>query len=150
MEYRIHPRTGDKISVIGIGTGPVFETTEREAAAALTYAYEQGVNYLDIATAGAKTFPYAGGGPLAQCGRSCCIRSTSRRLHLRRVRLVAGPGHRQAPGGLAAAGAEDRLHRLRHDPLPGRGEGLAGLSGQRRAGLSAGAEEGRAWCAISA
>ena len=60
MEYRIHPRTGDKISVIGIGTGPIFETTEREAAAALTYAYEQGVNYLDFATAGAKTFPYVG------------------------------------------------------------------------------------------
>ena len=60
MEYRIHPRTGDKISVIGIGTGPIFETTEREAAAALTYAYEQGVNYLDFATAGARTFPYAG------------------------------------------------------------------------------------------
>ena len=76
MEYRIHPRTGDKISVIGIGTGPIFETTEREAAAALTYAYEQGVNYLDFATAGAKTFPYVGR-PLDQCGRSCCIRSTS-------------------------------------------------------------------------
>ena len=60
MEYRIHPRTGDKISVIGIGTGPIFETTEREAAAALTYACEQGVNYLDFATAGARTFPYAG------------------------------------------------------------------------------------------
>lgn len=60
MEYHIHPRTGDKISVIGIGTGPIFETTEREAAAALTYACEQGVNYLDFATAGARTFPYVG------------------------------------------------------------------------------------------
>ena len=43
-----------------IGTGPIFDTTEQEAAAALTYAYEHGVNYLDFATAGAKTFPYAG------------------------------------------------------------------------------------------
>ena len=60
MEYRIHPKTGARISVIGIGTGPIHEATEREAAAALTYAYEQGVNYLDFATAGAGTFPYVG------------------------------------------------------------------------------------------
>ena len=60
MEYRIHPKTGDKIGVIGIGTGPIFDTMEREAAAALNYAYEHGVNYLDFATAGAKTFPYVG------------------------------------------------------------------------------------------
>ena len=60
MEYRIHPKTGDKIGVIGIGTGPIFDTTEQEAAAALTYAYEHGVNYLDFATAGARTFPYVG------------------------------------------------------------------------------------------
>ena len=60
MEYRTHPRTGDKISVIGIGTGPLFEAAEKEAAAALACAYERGVNYLDFATAGAGTFPYAG------------------------------------------------------------------------------------------
>ena len=60
MEYRIHPKTGDKISVIGIGSGPLFESTEQEAASALTYAYEQGVNLIDFATAGAKTFPYVG------------------------------------------------------------------------------------------
>ncbi|HIW28299.1 MAG TPA: aldo/keto reductase [Candidatus Lawsonibacter pullicola] len=60
MEYRIHPKTGDKIGVVGIGTGPIFDTTEQEAAAALTYAYEHGVNYLDFATAGAGTFPYVG------------------------------------------------------------------------------------------
>ena len=60
MEYRVHPRTGDKIGVIGIGTGPIFEATEKEAAATLAYAYEHGVNYLDFATAGARTFPYVG------------------------------------------------------------------------------------------
>ena len=60
MEYRIHPRTGEKISVIGIGTGPIFEAPEQTAVATFTYAYEHGVNYLDFATAGAKTFPYAG------------------------------------------------------------------------------------------
>ena len=50
------PETGDKISVIGIGTGPIFEAPEKEAVTALTYAYEQGINYADFATAGAKTF----------------------------------------------------------------------------------------------
>ena len=60
MEYRIHPRTGDKIGVIGLGTGPIFEAPEREAVTTLAYAHEQGVNYVDFATAGALTFRYAG------------------------------------------------------------------------------------------
>ena len=60
MEYRIHPKTGDRISAIGIGTGPIFEAPEREAVAALAYAHEQGINYADFATAGAQTFRYAG------------------------------------------------------------------------------------------
>ncbi len=60
MEYRIHPKTKDKISIIGIGTGPIFETPEKEAVDALAYAYEHGINYVDFATAGAQTFRYAG------------------------------------------------------------------------------------------
>ena len=60
MEYRIHPRTKDKISVIGIGTGPIYEAPEREAVETLSYACEHGVNYVDFATAGAETFRYAG------------------------------------------------------------------------------------------
>ena len=60
MEYRIHPRTKDKISVIGIGTGPIYEASEREAVETLSYACEHGVNYVDFATAGAETFRYAG------------------------------------------------------------------------------------------
>ncbi len=60
MKYRIHPKTGDQISMIGIGTGPVGDTPEKEAVAALSFAYENGVNYADFATAGAKTFRYAG------------------------------------------------------------------------------------------
>lgn len=60
MEYRIHPRTKDRISVIGIGTGPILEAPEKEAVAALRYAQEHGVNYVDFATAGARTFRYAG------------------------------------------------------------------------------------------
>ena len=38
MEYRIHPKTKEQISVIGIGTGPVFEASEREAVRAWCYA----------------------------------------------------------------------------------------------------------------
>lgn len=60
MEYRIHPRIKDKISVIGIGTGPIYEAPEREAVETLSYACEHGVNYVDFATAGAETFRYAG------------------------------------------------------------------------------------------
>ena len=60
MEYRTHPRTGDRIGVIGLGTGPIGAATEKEAADTLTYACEQGVNYLDSAAAGARAFPYAG------------------------------------------------------------------------------------------
>ena len=60
MEYRIHPRTKDKISVIGIGTGPIYEAPEQEAVETLSYACEHGINYVDFATAGAETFRYAG------------------------------------------------------------------------------------------
>ncbi len=60
MEYRIHPRTGDPISIIGIGTGPVGDSPEKEAIDALRFAAENGINYVDFATAGAKTFRYAG------------------------------------------------------------------------------------------
>ncbi|HIV68235.1 MAG TPA: aldo/keto reductase [Candidatus Butyricicoccus stercorigallinarum] len=60
MEYRIHPKTGDAISVIGIGSGPVSEAPEKEAVAALTYAQAHGVNFVDFATAGAESFRRAG------------------------------------------------------------------------------------------
>ena len=60
MEYRTNRRTGDKIGIIGIGTGPLYETDEKDALEALGYAYEHGVNYVDFATAGAGTFTYAG------------------------------------------------------------------------------------------
>lgn len=58
MEYRINKKTGDKISVIGMGTSYISEATEKEAVEALVYAYEHGINYADLATAGAKTFSY--------------------------------------------------------------------------------------------
>ena len=60
MDYRINRKTGDKISVIGLGTSYIGSAAERDAVEALTFACEQGVNYTDLATAGAKTFRYYG------------------------------------------------------------------------------------------
>ena len=60
MEYRIHKKTGDKISVLGLGTSYIADTPEKEAVSALIYAHEKGINYGDLATAGAKTFSYYG------------------------------------------------------------------------------------------
>ena len=60
MEYRINQQTGDKISVIGLGTSYIAESDEKTAVEALVYAYEHGINYADLATAGAKTFSYYG------------------------------------------------------------------------------------------
>ena len=60
MEYRTNRRTGDRISVIGLGTSYIAETEEKEAIRALEYAYENGINYADLATAHGKTFSYYG------------------------------------------------------------------------------------------
>lgn len=60
MEYRLNRKTGDRISVIGIGSSCIAEASEKEAVAALLLAYENGVNYVDLAAAGAKTFAYYG------------------------------------------------------------------------------------------
>lgn len=49
MEYRTNKRTGDRISVIGLGTSYIAETEEKEAVRALEYAYENGINYADLA-----------------------------------------------------------------------------------------------------
>ena len=60
MDYRINRRTGDKISVIGLGTSYIADAPEKEAIEALQYAHANGINYADLATAGAKTFEYYG------------------------------------------------------------------------------------------
>lgn len=60
MEYRTNQKTGDRISVIGLGTGYIAEVSERDAVEALLFAHENGINYADLATAGAKTFAYYG------------------------------------------------------------------------------------------
>ena len=51
IEYRTHPETEDQISVIGIGTGPIFDITEAKAAV-LPCSYEWGAHDLDFAAAG--------------------------------------------------------------------------------------------------
>lgn len=60
MEYRINRKTGDKISVLGMGTSYISEASEKDAVEALLFARENGINYADLATAGAKTFGYYG------------------------------------------------------------------------------------------
>lgn len=60
MEYRVNQKTGDRISVIGLGTAYIASGTEKEALAALRLAHENGINYADLATASAKTFAYYG------------------------------------------------------------------------------------------
>ena len=58
VKYRENKKTKDKISVIGLGTSYISDASEKDAVEALTYAYENGINYADLATAGAKTFSY--------------------------------------------------------------------------------------------
>lgn len=60
MECRINKRTGDRISVLGFGTSYIGDADEKEAVAAIGRAYEGGVNYYDLATAGSRTFSYFG------------------------------------------------------------------------------------------
>lgn len=49
MRYRTHPKTGDKISEIGMGSAYLYEAEHDEAIATLRTAYEGGINYFDLA-----------------------------------------------------------------------------------------------------
>ncbi len=60
MEYRRNRMTGDFISVIGLGTSCIAEASEKDAVEALLLAHENGINYADLAAAGAKAFEYYG------------------------------------------------------------------------------------------
>lgn len=60
MKYRIHQRTGDRISEIGFGSSYIAEADERQGIAALERAFAGGINYYDIAAADARCFPYYG------------------------------------------------------------------------------------------
>ena len=56
MEYRTNKRTGDRISVIGLGTSYIAETEEKEAIRVLEYAYENGINYVGGLKEGNETY----------------------------------------------------------------------------------------------
>lgn len=49
MEYRINKRTGDEFSIIGIGGGNITAESVDEGVATLRMAYENGVNFYDLA-----------------------------------------------------------------------------------------------------
>ena len=60
MEYRIHRRTGDKISVLGFGTSSIASAGEKEGVATLEMAFQNGIDYFDLATAESASFPLFG------------------------------------------------------------------------------------------
>ena len=60
MEYRINRKTGDKISVLGMGTSAIAMAEEKEAAKTLEKAFEEGINYYDMATSHGSCFQVFG------------------------------------------------------------------------------------------
>ena len=60
MQYRIHKKTGDRISEIGFGSAYIPEVNEKTGMEALSAAYEGGINYFDMAAADSRCFPYYG------------------------------------------------------------------------------------------
>ena len=60
MEYRINRRTGERISVIGIGSAYLAGAGTVEGVRALRAAYEGGINYFDLAAGDAAAFPLWG------------------------------------------------------------------------------------------
>ena len=49
MKYRVHAKTGDRISEIGMGTSAIGAAEPKEALKALEHAFEGGINYFDLA-----------------------------------------------------------------------------------------------------
>lgn len=60
MEYRINRRTKDKISIIGLGSSSISQAGIEEGIETLKMAYENGINYFDLAAGNAKCFKYYG------------------------------------------------------------------------------------------
>lgn len=54
MEYRENRRTGEKISIIGLGTSSIPQASEKEAIETLREAFDNGINYYDLVIAGDK------------------------------------------------------------------------------------------------
>ncbi len=60
MEYRINKRTQDKISVIGLGASSISQAGSKEVVETLRMAYENGINYFDLAAGDSICFPFYG------------------------------------------------------------------------------------------
>ncbi len=60
MEYRTNRRTGDKISIIGVGASSISQAEEKEGIETLKMAFDNGINYFDLAGGDAACFPYYG------------------------------------------------------------------------------------------
>ncbi len=60
MEYRTNRRTGDKISIIGLGASSISQAEEKEGIETLKMAFDNGINYFDLAGGDAACFPYYG------------------------------------------------------------------------------------------
>ena len=60
MEYRINRRTGDKISIIGLGASSISQAGEKEGIETLKMAFDNGINYFDLAGGDTECFPYYG------------------------------------------------------------------------------------------
>ena len=60
MEYRINRRTGDKISIIGLGASSISQAGEKEGIETLKLAFDNGINYFDLAAGDDKCFEYYG------------------------------------------------------------------------------------------
>lgn len=60
MRYRKLPHGDEKISVIGMGTSVIGEHSEKNVTETISYALDQGVNYIDLAGGHASIFPGIG------------------------------------------------------------------------------------------
>ena len=60
MKYRENKRTGDKISEIGMGTAYIVEAEHKDAVKTVRYAYENGINYFDLAAGDGSAFALFG------------------------------------------------------------------------------------------
>lgn len=60
MEYRRNIRTGDEISILGFGSSSLTESGEKEGRETLELAFENGINYYDLAAGEADCFSYYG------------------------------------------------------------------------------------------
>ncbi|MCH5350716.1 MAG: aldo/keto reductase [Clostridiales bacterium] len=56
MEYRVLPRGGEKISVIGLGTGGMQVTPPSEIQAIISKAIDGGINYFDMCAGGISVY----------------------------------------------------------------------------------------------